>query len=103
MSGTRFVACLTARSKLAARRRPPFINTASGFLAHGASKRSTARAGVVSAAHAASAVVDLVRQACRHAAAVGIRFVDRKINPEAGAASAAGEAGVGHGVTGGEW
>jgi hypothetical protein len=60
--------------ELAAGGGSPFVNAASDLRAYCAGQRSTARWGVVGAAHARTGVVDVHCQAARHAAAVLVEF-----------------------------
>ena len=91
------IAGIGARRKLAAGRGAPLVNTASGFFTHGASECGAAWAGVIRAAHTAGEVIHFIDQPTRYTASVVLRFVNRKINAECGAAGTTGQTGMGHG------
>ena len=87
----------TAGFKFTAGRRAPFVDGTGSAFTHLAGQGGAAGRAVVGAPHAAQLVGDGCRQACRHAAAAALHFLHGKVDAEAGAAGAAGQARMGHG------
>ena len=96
MSAARLLAGVAAGFEFAARRRAPFVDGAGSAFSHLAGQGGAAGRAVVGAAHAAQLVGDRGCQTIGHTATAALQLLQGKVDAQAGAASATGQAGVGH-------